>query len=104
MSELRQHGVKIYLDDFGTGYSSQSYIRTLTVDAIKIDKSFIDDLMNDVGRKITASVIAIADAVNLAVVAEGVETEEQLAVLKKLGCNTAQGYLFSKPKHISHYF
>lgn len=104
LSELRQRGVKIYIDDFGTGYSSLSYIRTLAVDAIKIDKSFIDDLMNDVGRKITASVIAIADAVNLAVVAEGVETDEQLEVLKKLGCNTAQGYLFSKPKHISHYF
>lgn len=100
LSMLRQRGVKIYIDDFGTGYSSLSYIRKLTVDAIKIDKSFIDDLMTDVGRQITASVIAIADAVGLAVIAEGVETEEQLEVLKKLGCNTAQGYLFSKPKHM----
>lgn len=101
LRELRAHGVKIAIDDFGTGYSSLSYIRRLSVDAIKIDKSFVDDIHDDVGQQLISAVIAIATAVNLDVVAEGIETEVQRQLLIKLGCTKGQGYVFAKPKFIN---
>jgi EAL domain-containing protein (putative c-di-GMP-specific phosphodiesterase class I) len=97
MNELRAFGIKIYLDDFGTGYSSLSYLRKFPVDRIKIDRSFvsgIDDGLAD--PLIVASVIALAHKLNIRVVAEGVETERQRIALKELGCDYAQGYLFSR--------
>ncbi|GGW61535.1 EAL domain-containing protein [Alishewanella tabrizica] len=97
---LRQQGVKIAIDDFGTGYSSLSYIRKLAVDAIKIDKSFIDDLSDEVGQQLISAILAIAQAVKLEVIAEGVETEQQRQLLLQLGCDFGQGYLFAKPAFI----
>jgi diguanylate cyclase (GGDEF)-like protein len=90
-------GVKISLDDFGTGYSSLSYLRSYPFDALKIDRSFIADIQVHDGKELVNAAIGMAHALNLKVVAEGVETEEQLAILKELGCDLAQGYLFSKP-------
>lgn len=101
LQALRAGGVKISIDDFGTGYSSLSYIRKLAVDVIKIDKSFVDDINDEIGQKLITAVIDIAKAVKLKVVAEGVETELQHQLLVKLGCSIGQGYLFAKPKFIN---
>jgi EAL domain-containing protein (putative c-di-GMP-specific phosphodiesterase class I) len=90
-------GVKISLDDFGTGYASLSYLRSYPFDALKIDRSFIADIQAHDGKELVNAAIGMAHALDLKVVAEGVETEEQLAILKELGCDHAQGYLFSKP-------
>jgi len=90
-------GVKISLDDFGTGYASLSYLRNYPFDALKIDRSFIADIQSHHGKELVNAAIAMAHALDLKVVAEGVETEEQLATLKELRCDHAQGYLFSKP-------
>jgi diguanylate cyclase (GGDEF)-like protein/PAS domain S-box-containing protein len=102
LHKLREMGIRIDIDDFGTDYSSLGYLRKLPVDSIKIDKSFIHDLStHDVeGFDHTAfvnSIIAMAHGLNLVVVAEGVETEEQLEILRSQGCDYAQGYLFAHP-------
>jgi diguanylate cyclase (GGDEF)-like protein len=95
---LRGLGVRIAIDDFGTGYSSLSYLRRLPADVVKIDRSFVQDLGSG-GRSTTlvASIIELARSLDLEVVAEGVETEEQHAVLGRLACSHAQGYLFGRP-------
>ncbi|MBR7890271.1 EAL domain-containing protein [Marinomonas sp. A79] len=100
LHSLRLKGIGISLDDFGTGYSSLSYIRKLAVDELKIDKSFVDDVHGEVGQRLVAAVIDIAKAVNLEVIAEGIETEAQRQILMKLGCRIGQGYLFAKPDYI----
>ena len=100
LKRLRSRGVKVSVDDFGTGYSSLSYIKKLSIDALKIDKSFVDDIADETGQQLIAAVLAIAKAVGLAVIAEGVETEQQRDILLKLGCNIGQGYLFAKPQFI----
>jgi EAL domain-containing protein (putative c-di-GMP-specific phosphodiesterase class I) len=93
---LRDLGIKVGLDDFGTGYSSLSYLRQFPLDFIKIDQSFMADIDSDPrGRSIVASIVAIAHALDLLVVAEGVETEGQLRVLEDLQCEFAQGFLFA---------
>ncbi|SDO20260.1 bifunctional diguanylate cyclase/phosphodiesterase [Geodermatophilus sp. DSM 45219] len=96
---LRTLGVRIAIDDFGTGYSSLSYLRRLPADVVKIDRSFVQDLGSG-GRSTTlvASIIELARSLHLEVVAEGVETEEQHAVLERLACSHAQGYLFGRPQ------
>ncbi len=96
---LRLLGVRIAIDDFGTGYSSLSYLRRLPADVVKIDRSFVQDLGTG-GRSTTlvASIIELARSLHLEVVAEGVETEEQHAVLGRLACSHAQGYLFGRPQ------
>jgi diguanylate cyclase (GGDEF)-like protein len=96
---LRGLGVRIAIDDFGTGYSSLSYLRRLPADVVKIDRSFVQDLGSG-GRSTTlvASIIELARSLELEVVAEGVETEEQHAVLGRLACSHAQGYLFGRPR------
>jgi diguanylate cyclase (GGDEF)-like protein/PAS domain S-box-containing protein len=97
MAELRAFGIKIYIDDFGTGYSSLSYLRKFPVDRIKIDRSFVsgagDGLADPV---IVNAIISLAHKLGVQVVAEGVETERQRAALTELGCDDAQGFLFSK--------
>ena len=86
------------MDDFGTGYSSLSYLRSYPFDVLKIDRSFISDITVDAAdRALINATVAMAHGLHLKVVVEGVETEEQLACLKELGCDYAQGYLFSKP-------
>jgi diguanylate cyclase (GGDEF)-like protein/PAS domain S-box-containing protein len=98
INELSRLGVNIAMDDFGTGYSSLSYLRRYPFDILKIDRSFINDLTNNSqDRELVNSAIAMAHGLNIKVVAEGVETKEQLDYLKVMSCNYGQGYLFSKP-------
>lgn len=94
---LREAGVQVGLDDFGTGYSSLAFLRQFPLDFVKIDKSFIDDIERVSGNlAIVAAIISLAHALELTVVAEGVETERQLRILEDLQCDRAQGFLFAK--------
>lgn len=96
--ELRNLGISIALDDFGTGYSSLTYLQKLPIDILKIDREFIKNVINeDEELYIFNSIVDLAHNLGLKVVAEGVETKEQLSLLKKRGCDIGQGYLFSKP-------
>lgn len=98
LNELKEMGIKISLDDFGTGYTSLSYIRKFEANVLKIDKAFIDEITNNVtDAAITVAIINMAISLNLKVVAEGVETKEQLDFLRIQKCNEIQGYYFSKP-------
>lgn len=97
--ELKRLGVSIALDDFGTGYSSLSYLKRLPIDVLKIDKSFVDGIgVDEKSEYIAESIIKLSHSLNLKVVAEGVETKEQLGYLNKMKCDIAQGYYFSKPE------
>lgn len=96
--KLKEKGIQVSLDDFGTGYSSLSYLKKLPIDVIKIDKSFINDLPNDADdAALTIAIISLGHNLRLKVVAEGVEKEEQLQFLRRLGCDEYQGFYFSKP-------
>jgi predicted signal transduction protein with EAL and GGDEF domain len=97
LTALRAMGVKIAIDDFGTGYSSLSYLRRLPLDKLKLDQSFIRDAGNDGDVAITRAIIAMAQSLKLAVVAEGVETQAQIDLLLSLGCTTVQGFLLGRP-------
>ncbi|MCI3948416.1 MAG: hypothetical protein K0R11_350 [Acidimicrobiales bacterium] len=98
LDELRTLGVRLSIDDFGTGYSSLAYLRRFPLDALKIDRAFVSGLGVDPdSRAIASAIIELAHALGLDVVAEGVEEEVQLDVLVELGCDRAQGYLFSRP-------
>lgn len=97
-NRLKEMGVKIAIDDFGTGYSSLEYLRQLPIDYLKIDKSFVFDLGKDASAKvIIETIISMAQHLKIKTVAEGVETEEQYEILKSIGCDLYQGYLFGKP-------
>ena len=98
LTELSSLGVRLALDDFGTGYSSLTYLRNLPVKTLKVDKSFIDRIMDDrVQEGFIRSIIDMAHVLSLHVVAEGVETEAQLTKLEQIGCDIVQGYVFSQP-------
>jgi diguanylate cyclase (GGDEF)-like protein len=98
INDLRALGVRVVIDDFGTGYSSLSYLKRWRVDALKIDRSFIRDLVTDSSdHAIVGAIIAMAQHLKIRVIAEGVEGWPQLETLRKLGCRYAQGYLFSEP-------
>mgnify|MGYP000900317984 CR=1 FL=1 len=98
LKSLQKLGSTIAIDDFGTGYSSLNYIKRLPLDKLKVDRAFIKDLPDDNDDKqITAAIIAMAHTLNLRVVAEGIETKEQMHFLQGLNCEIGQGYLFDKP-------
>ena len=98
LDALRQRGLHVYIDDFGTGYSNLSQLKRMPIDALKIDKSFVNDVLTDSDdAEIVNATIRLAHAMKLRVVAEGVETFEQVAFLKQNGCDEIQGYVVSKP-------
>jgi EAL domain-containing protein (putative c-di-GMP-specific phosphodiesterase class I) len=98
LSSLREIGLKVSVDDFGTGYSSLSYLRSLPVDALKIDREFVENMEHSVEQQaIVKAILVLGDSLGLQVVAEGVENDEQMRLLKILGCDLVQGYFVSKP-------
>ena len=91
-------GFTLAIDDFGTGYSSLAYLQRFNVDKLKIDRSFVKDVLTDSqGEAITSAIISMAQSLNLQILAEGVEDQEQLALLRDKGCEVYQGFYFSKP-------
>ncbi len=96
---LSELGVQLHIDDFGTGYSSLSYLQDFPLDVLKIDRAFINKLFEAKGEALVRTIILMAHTLGLSVVAEGIETSEQRARLRDLGCECAQGYLFAKPLH-----
>lgn len=97
LRKLKKYGFKILLDDFGTGYSSLTLLKSMPIDILKLDKSFIDSCEDDRGKAVIECILDMTKRLNIEVIAEGVETEAQYLYLKELNCNTIQGYLFGKP-------
>jgi len=104
MTALKQHGIGFALDDFGTGFSSLYYLKRLPLDQLKIDQSFVRNILTDSNDAAIAKVIiALSDSLGLEVLAEGVETQEQLDFLAANGCYHFQGYLFNRPMLIEQF-
>lgn len=98
LNQLNEYGIRISLDDFGTGYSSLSYLKMFPIQKVKIDRSFIRDITNNSDdRAIVSTIIAMAMHLNMEVIAEGIETKDQLDILTDNSCRKIQGYYFSKP-------
>ena len=106
LHEIKKMGVAISIDDFGTGYSSLSYLKKFPIDTLKIDRSFITNVQDRRGgdnAAIVTAIMALSHSLRLDVVAEGVETAQELAYLHALGCKTIQGFLFSKPLSVDEF-
>jgi EAL domain-containing protein (putative c-di-GMP-specific phosphodiesterase class I) len=102
MNDLKAHGIGFALDDFGTGYSSLAYLKRLPLDQLKIDQSFVGDVLTNANdAAIARTILALAHSLELGAVAEGVETEGQRAFLLRSGCKAFQGYLFGRPQPIA---
>jgi EAL domain-containing protein (putative c-di-GMP-specific phosphodiesterase class I) len=98
LDELKRLGVSISLDDFGTGYSSLAYLKRLSADALKIDKSFVKGIGEDLeDTAIVRMIIELSHTLGMEAIAEGVESEAQASLLKEMGCDKAQGFFFSEP-------
>jgi EAL domain-containing protein (putative c-di-GMP-specific phosphodiesterase class I) len=98
LDDLAAFGVGIHIDDFGTGYSSLSYLAKLPVQTIKIDQDFVAQLSDsDANSRVIEAIVALGKAMQLEVVAEGVETDQQYATVRRLGCDLVQGYFIAKP-------
>jgi len=98
MTTLKAHGLRFSIDDFGTGFSSLSYLKRLPIDELKIDRSFVHDIVGDANsRAIAESIVLLSRALGLSVIAQGVETEAQRDHLAGFGCSSYQGWLFSRP-------
>ena len=98
LSDLHAQGIRLVLDDFGTGFSSLSYLKRFPLHTLKVDRTFVAGInTNDDDRAIVKATVEMAHAVGMNVVAEGVETADQLALVRELGCEYAQGYLFARP-------
>ncbi len=109
MQRVRKLGVRFAIDDFGTGFSNMGYITRFAVDRIKIDRSFISRCdVDENSRAVTAAIIALAHSLQIEVIAEGVESEQQVQMLRQMSCDQAQGYFYSRPlkladmQHFSH--
>jgi EAL domain-containing protein (putative c-di-GMP-specific phosphodiesterase class I) len=104
LSGLREHGIKIWLDDFGTGFSGLSHLRRVPVDGVKIDRSFIADMLRDPDDlALTTAIIAMAHSLGMIVVAEGVEKEGLYDLLRTRGCDLAQGYWLGHPVNMQDF-
>jgi EAL domain-containing protein (putative c-di-GMP-specific phosphodiesterase class I) len=102
--EYRDAGIQVALDDFGVGYSSMAYLKKFDIDYLKIDQSFVQDMAeNEYSRTIAESIIVMAHKLGLKVIAEGVETEVQKALLMEAGCDYGQGYLFARPLAVADF-
>jgi len=98
LRELKKMGIQIAVDDFGTGYSSLSYLNKFPIDVLKIDQSFVHEIgVVDENSAIVRAIIAMGNSLNYLVIAEGVEDQNQIEILKNLHCNEAQGYIFGSP-------
>lgn len=94
---MHEYGFKCALDDFGVGFSSLTLLRTIDIDVLKMDRSFFGDLHSKKSRDVIGCIVDLADKLNISIVAEGIETAEQIAYMKLLRCDVIQGYYFSKP-------
>jgi len=104
MNSLKSLGIDFSLDDFGTGYSSLSYLKRLPFDQLKIDHTFVIDLLNDpTDAAIAKAIVTLSQSLGIEVLAEGVETKEQRDFLAQIGCMAYQGYLFSKPVPVAQF-
>ena len=95
---MRDAGVRIAIDDFGTGFSSLAYLQSLCVDVVKVDRAFVRDVdQNSDHQALTRTILSLADGFEMTAIAEGVETEQELEEITRLGCQYAQGFLFHRP-------
>ncbi len=102
LHRLRRLGVRVAMDDFGVGHSSLARLKKLPITCLKIDRSFIVDIASDTAdQAIVASIVGVARAIGIDVIAEGVETEEQARLVRAAGCNGAQGYIFGRPQPLA---